>query len=91
MVNFIFVFFYFAGFDTDILGFPRYHMVGDRDNGVFNLRIVNVSLEDDSQFECQVSPLRKDDKIVVTQIRSGANLTVLCKYTRIMCMFIQFE
>lgn len=52
-------------------------MVGDKDNGVYNLRIRNVSLEDDAEFQCQVGPLRNP---LHKPIRRIANLTVLCEY-----------
>lgn len=55
-------------------------MVGDKENGVYNLRIRNVSLDDDAEYECQVGPHRPPNKERVEAIRSSANLTVLCKY-----------
>lgn len=44
------------GFSREIPGFPRYTMVGDFKSGTYNLRIVNASLDDDAQFQCQVGP-----------------------------------
>ncbi|KAG6465063.1 hypothetical protein O3G_MSEX014915, partial [Manduca sexta] len=44
------------GYSSVIPGYPRYAMFGDRRNGVYNLRIVNVTLEDDAEYQCQVGP-----------------------------------
>lgn len=52
-------------------------MIGDSGNGVFNLQIKNISLDDDAEFECQVGPNRT---LNVNSIRAAANLTVLCEY-----------
>ncbi|XP_070491537.1 nephrin isoform X2 [Chironomus tepperi] len=60
------------GFAEKIPGYPRYTMIGDRNRGVFNLRIVNASLEDDSEYQCQVGPAKNSDPI-----RAFANLTVI--------------
>ncbi|CAB3371803.1 Hypothetical predicted protein [Cloeon dipterum] len=64
------------GYDASIAGIPRYSMIGDRSSGVFNLRIINASLDDDAEFECQVSPegLHK-------AIRAAARLTVIAPPT----------
>lgn len=63
-----------AGFSEKIPGYPRYSMIGDRNRGIFNLRIVNASLEDDAEYQCQVGPAKNSDPI-----RSSANLTVICE------------
>ncbi|XP_052122699.1 nephrin isoform X3 [Frankliniella occidentalis] len=47
-------------------------MHGDQSRGVFNLRISNASLEDDAEFQCQVSPKGR-----TAAIRANATLTVL--------------
>lgn len=70
----------FAGYDPVILGFSRYRMVGDGNNGVYDLQIRNVSLEDDAEYECQVGPYRPAGLKPIEAIRASANLTVLCKY-----------
>ncbi|XP_045457328.1 irregular chiasm C-roughest protein-like [Melitaea cinxia] len=44
------------GYSSVIPGYPRYTMFGDRRHGVYNLRIVNVTLEDDAEYQCQVGP-----------------------------------
>ena len=49
-------------------------MIGDRNYGIFNLRIQNASLDDDAEFQCQVGPAKNSDPI-----RTAANLTVICE------------
>jgi len=49
-------------------------MVGDRSSGVFNLRIINASLDDDAEFDCQVGPM-----LPHKPIRHSARLTVIGK------------
>lgn len=65
----------FAGFSAVIPGFPRYSVLGDRSQGVYNLRISNASLEDDAEYQCQVGPAKFN-----SAIRANAKLTVICKY-----------
>ncbi|GFG39572.1 hypothetical protein Cfor_01002, partial [Coptotermes formosanus] len=60
------------GFSAIIPGFPRYSVVGDSRNGVYNLRIVNASLDDDAEYQCQVGPARFNKAI-----RANAGLNVL--------------
>ena len=45
-----------TGFNRSIPGYPRYSMVGDPRDGVHNLRIIDVRLEDDGEYQCQVGP-----------------------------------
>lgn len=71
-----------AGYDESIPGKPRYSMVGDSASGVFNLRIMNASLDDDADFECQVSPEKKHKPI-----RAAAKLTVIGKSRRRECPY----
>ncbi|XP_024084429.1 nephrin [Cimex lectularius] len=47
-------------------------MIGDSRNGVFNLRVVNASLDDDAEFQCQVGP-----QGVHKSIRANARLSVI--------------
>lgn len=68
---------YALGYDPVILGFSRYRMVGDGNNGVYDLQIRNVSLEDDAEYECQVGPYRPAGLKPIEAIRASANLTVL--------------
>ncbi|XP_038217035.1 nephrin isoform X2 [Zerene cesonia] len=60
------------GFSSVIPGYPRYTMFGDRRHGVYNLRIANVSLEDDAEYQCQVGPAQMHKVI-----RANASLTVI--------------
>nr|XP_014294021.2 nephrin isoform X3 [Halyomorpha halys] len=60
------------GFSPEIPGFPRYKMIGDFKNGVYNLNIINASLDDDAQFQCQVGP-----NGFHKPIRANANLSVI--------------
>ena len=55
-----------------IPGFPRYSVMGDRNHGVYNLRISNVSIEDDAEYQCQVGPAKQH-----SAIRASAKLTVI--------------
>ncbi|KAG9508872.1 Irregular chiasm C-roughest protein [Fragariocoptes setiger] len=43
------------GTERHLAAFPRYLMVGNEANGEFNLQIENATLDDDAQFQCQVS------------------------------------
>ncbi|KAL1124765.1 hypothetical protein AAG570_001386, partial [Ranatra chinensis] len=47
-------------------------VVGDSKNGAFNLRVVNASLEDDAEFQCQVGPNGNNKPI-----RANARLSVI--------------
>lgn len=58
-----------------IPGFPRYSVLGDRAQGVYNLKITNASLEDDAEYQCQVGPAKLN-----SAIRANAKLTVICEY-----------
>ncbi|XP_076310450.1 nephrin-like isoform X2 [Tachypleus tridentatus] len=60
------------GYDPEIPGYPRYGMVIDRVRGVYNLRIANVQLQDEGEYECQVGPAPNNNRIW-----EKANLTVL--------------
>ncbi|XP_069974958.1 nephrin-like isoform X2 [Penaeus vannamei] len=60
------------GFNRSIPGFSRFSMTGPEADGVHNLKIRNVTLEDDGAYQCQVTP--KGDAL---PIRHAAMLTVL--------------
>ncbi|CAG5059980.1 unnamed protein product [Parnassius apollo] len=60
------------GFSSVIPGYPRYTMFGDRRHGVYNLRIVNATLEDDAEYQCQVGPAQMHKVI-----RANASLNVI--------------
>ena len=64
----------FTGFAREIPGFVRYTMAGDEARGVHNLRIVNVTLQDIAEYQCQVGPARAN-----RAIRSDAHLNVIGK------------
>lgn len=71
-----------TGFSAVIPGFPRYSVIGDSKNGVFNLRVVNATLEDDAEFQCQVGPANFHKAI-----RADARLSVICKLsTTLQCL-----
>merc|ERR1719412_1952204 len=44
------------GYDRSIPGIPRYEVLGNDETGNFSLKISNVSLTDDADYECQVGP-----------------------------------
>lgn len=73
----------FIGFSEKIEGFPRYSQIGDRSHGIVNLRITNASLEDDAEYQCQVGPAQNSGPI-----RTGANLTVICKYYKLSIIIL---
>ncbi|XP_038107931.1 nephrin isoform X1 [Culex quinquefasciatus] len=60
------------GFSQTIPGYPRYSVLGDRTQGVYNLRISNASLEDDAEYQCQVGPAKFN-----SAIRANAKLIVI--------------
>uniref|UniRef100_A0A182MDY1 Ig-like domain-containing protein n=1 Tax=Anopheles culicifacies TaxID=139723 RepID=A0A182MDY1_9DIPT len=62
------------GFAQSIPGYPRYSVLADSGQGIYNLRIVNVTLEDDAEYQCQVGPYMHH-----TLIRAKAKLTVIGK------------
>ena len=66
--------FFFSGYDRRLPGFERYSVLGTDDNGMFNLQIVNASLEDDAIFECQVGPSLNN-----RPIRASARVNVMRK------------
>ncbi|XP_061513195.1 nephrin isoform X1 [Anopheles gambiae] len=66
------------GFTQSIPGYPRYSVLGDSGQGIYNLRIVNVTLEDDAEYQCQVGPYMHHKLI-----RAKARLTVIAPPTSI--------
>lgn len=69
-----------TGFSAVIPGYPRFSVLGDRAQGVYNLKITNASLDDDAEYQCQVGPAKLN-----SAIRANAKLTVICEYIY-MCM-----
>ncbi|XP_046619486.1 nephrin isoform X3 [Neodiprion virginianus] len=59
--------------DGQIVGYPRFRMVGDQNAGVYNLRITDASLTDDGEYQCQVGPFMR----TVKAIRANAHLNVI--------------
>ena len=59
---------------------PRFKVIGNESAGIHNLHISNVSLEDDGEYQCQVTPM-----LPSVAIRASAKLTVLGK-----CLFVLF-
>ena len=73
-IKILIVLFDFAGFNREIPGVHRFKVIGDESHGVHNLHITNVSLEDDGEYQCQVTPM-----LTSHAIRASARLTVLRK------------
>lgn len=61
--------------DGEIVGHPRFRLVGDQNAGVYNLRITDASLTDDGEYQCQVGPYLR----TVKAIRANAHLSVICE------------
>ncbi|XP_023299078.2 nephrin isoform X1 [Lucilia cuprina] len=60
------------GFSAVIHGFPRYSVLVDAVNGIYNLQIKNASLEDDAEYQCQVGPAAGNPAI-----RANAKLSIV--------------
>ena len=73
-IDFFTILISFSGYDRRLPGFERYSVLGTDDNGMFNLQIVNASLEDDAIFECQVGPSLNN-----RPIRASARVNVMRK------------
>merc|ERR1719150_3532153 len=65
------------GYYRDLPGFPRYSVLGSDESGVFNLQIVDATLEDEATYECQVGPNGTNKPI-----RANAKLNVLLPPTK---------
>ncbi|CDW53913.1 fn3 and C2-set 2 and I-set and Ig 2 domain contai ning protein [Trichuris trichiura] len=61
------------GFDYNLSGYERYRIVGTHALGEYNLEIVDVKLEDNGEFECQVLPTPGEEE----GLRARALLNVL--------------
>ncbi|XP_025601953.1 nephrin isoform X2 [Athalia rosae] len=64
---------YVISANGEIVGHPRFRMVGDQSAGVYNLRITDASLTDDGEYQCQVGPYMR----TVKPIRANAHLDVI--------------
>ncbi|XP_013380224.1 kin of IRRE-like protein 1 isoform X2 [Lingula anatina] len=61
------------GTDRSLIGFERYSMLGDENNGVYDLMIVEAELQDDDVYQCQIGATH-----TTPGVRSrSAQLTVL--------------
>jgi len=69
------------GYDRALPGFPRYSMLGEDSEGSYDLQIVNATIEDNDDYECQVGPGGGSPPI-----RSSAKLDVLLAPTDIEIM-----
>ena len=63
-----------AGYDRSIPGFPRYSIIGSNSQE-YNLQIINVNLDDDAIFQCQVGPAVGNPPLL-----AEAHLQVLGEY-----------
>lgn len=62
------------GQNRDLHGYNRYTMIGNDEEGNFSLQIVNIHLEDDAVFQCQVGAGRGGSSAIRSK---DAKLTVL--------------
>lgn len=75
-INVSFFFFCYTG--GEIVGHSRLRLIGDQNNGIYNLKITDASLTDDGEYQCQVGPYLR-----IKSIRANAHLVVICEYTTI--------
>lgn len=68
------------GNNRDKLLYPRYKMEGSVSQGEYNLRIVNVEMDDDDEFACQVGELKNEP----SRTSNPAKLTVLGKFVTLI-------
>lgn len=66
----------FTGYDRAVPGYERYSMTGKARRGEHNLLVVNATVDDDGEYQCQVAPKGNS-----RAIWANAKLTVLCKYS----------
>ncbi|KAK6110636.1 Immunoglobulin I-set domain family protein [Brugia pahangi] len=63
------------GNDRDLSLFKRYSMEGRISKGEYNLRIINVQMDDDDEYACQIEAANENP----TRVSNLAKLTVLVK------------
>ncbi|KAG8193433.1 hypothetical protein JTE90_009650 [Oedothorax gibbosus] len=63
---------FLLGFDAKIPGYVRYSMVVDAAKGIYNLRIHNVQMDDQAEYQCQVGPALNN-----LPIRAHAKVSVI--------------
>lgn len=61
------------GNDRDLSLYKRYSMEGRINRGEYNLRIINVQMDDDDEYACQVEEANENP----SRVSSLAKLTVL--------------
>jgi len=61
-----------TGFSRSIPGYSRYRMIGNDSLNEFHLEIVNSTLSDEAEYQCQVLPAVNDTALIAT-----AHLTVI--------------
>lgn len=69
---------FFSGYDRIIPGYNRYLMVVDEERLVYNLRIHNTQIDDESEFECQSQVAQPYG--AKQSIRAAANLRLIGEY-----------
>ncbi|CAJ0945343.1 unnamed protein product, partial [Mesorhabditis belari] len=65
------------GIDRGLKFFPRYQMVGKATKGEYNLQIVNITVDDDDVYRCQIGEVQNERTVV----SNAAKLSVLKKPT----------
>ncbi|XP_068966078.1 nephrin isoform X1 [Bombus flavifrons] len=58
----------------EIVGHSRLRLIGDQNNGIYNLKITDASLTDDGEYQCQVGPYLR-----IKSIRANAHLVVISR------------
>jgi len=66
------------GYNRSIPGYPRYKMIGNGNDGVHNLKIESVKIDDTGEFQCQVGPAHNN-----RAIRANTKLSVIVRPTSI--------
>jgi len=61
-----------TGFDREIPAFPRYRTTGNESLDEFHLEIVNTTLDDEAEYQCQVGPGAARDQPLI----GSAHLTI---------------
>uniref|UniRef100_A0A3B4G2G8 NPHS1 adhesion molecule, nephrin n=1 Tax=Pundamilia nyererei TaxID=303518 RepID=A0A3B4G2G8_9CICH len=55
---------FLLGPERSLPGFPRYSMIGNPERGQYHLQIEDAQLEDDTQYECQVTSSESSSGII---------------------------
>lgn len=76
------------GMERELIGYPRYSMTGNDEEGDYSLQIRNVHLEDDARFQCQVGAadgvagIRSRDAILTVHVPPDAPSIVEGEYLK---------